>query len=397
MVANINTQTALMVEAFDDSKLIVQSKGFQTFFAKSDPVGTFVTNSSSINYDIRRKGKKISELLTRKDAARSLGTNSKVHTGSKFENVSNVFPNITESISADWNTTLDRHFGEGPYGTAERLQRMQMELIDNGTEAMGMMAGRLELQCAETLTTAKTTLDDAASSQYNFGRAAANTFAATALWTVATHDPRIDLDLLDTEIRQNGKTAADFVVMSEDSWSAFQANAIIKALADVRNYDVIKVGDLNSAYSTRPNVAWMSEAGFVLQAKVRTPNGREFPVFTYPEQYQDASNVWQDYMPAKSVFMGDSTARLKRFYGPSITMPASATETRMWMEKLGIDYQGTMPMPEGVMDVLDPRMFNFDFDVPTGAQTGALIRASINPLFIPTHVDAFGLITATVA
>jgi hypothetical protein len=280
-----------------------------------------------------------------------------------------------------------------------RKLRLQMDLVDNANEGVEMIFGRLEKMSVESLTTGKITLDDTAASQYNFGRATGNTFAAPAFWSLTTTNPLTDIDNLAEAINQNGKTAADFVVLGRESWLAFQNNTLIKASADIRNYHFIKLGDLGSNYVLNPHVRWMQEAGFILQGEVKTPEGRVFPIFTYLEQYQTSGGTWTDYLNPKTVFMGDSTARLNRYFGPRLEMPATATQSRIMREALGIDVRTAINMPPlGAAGVADVRFFDWDFSIPSDqGQTGIYLRTSTNPLYIATHIDAFGQITATVA
>lgn len=392
----ISPLTQLMVAAYDDTDLRIPTKGFQSFFARNAALPTFVENSRSFSYDIVRRGNKISKMLTRESAARSIGSVQKAIVGMKFQNSAFVFPSITETASVEWDQTLERVAGEQAFGSMTREERLRILLVRNGTEKMVRIAGRVEKMAAESLTLGTVTLDDTAASQYDFDRASTNTFAAPALWSAAS-TPLKDLDNLARAIAQRGGMSPNFVVFGRDAVDPFIRNTTVSGISDNRRYYFIEAGNERQIAALPPNLSWMIEAGFQHIGNVRTMEGRDFPIFVYLEQYQTDAGVWTDYMDPKGVFMGYSEAPLARYFGPSLTMPPSALEQQNMMQKLGISITAAAPMPAGAAGVLDPRMFNWDFDVPHGAQTSAFLRTHTSPLYIPTAVDMFGKITAVVA
>lgn len=393
----ISALTHLMIEAYDESAMRIPSRGFQTMFQRLAPTPRFIPDSESFSYDVIRRGKKISKMLTREQAVRSLGTVNKPNVAMQFQNRSNVFPSIIETASADWNQTLSRVAGEDPYGNLDRFTRLRLLLMDDATEAMKRIAGRIEKMAVESILSGTITLDDAASSQYDFSRSTNNTFAAGVLWTNAAATPLDDLDTLAQRIAQNSGEAPDFIVMGRDSHAAFINNTSVETYADNRRYYFVEAGPAGTIGALPPSLSWMVEAGFIHTGNVRTPDGRDFPIFTYLEQYQTDAGTWTDYLESKSVLMGSSMARLDRVFGPSITIPPSSMEQQEMMSKLGIGVPMLTGIPQGQAGVLDPRMFNWDFDIPQGAQTSVYLRAHTAPVYIPTAVDAFGSITATVA
>jgi hypothetical protein len=393
----ISPVTHLMTAAYDDNEKIIPARGFSSFFIRSnDSRTTFVPDSESFSYDIRRGDKKISKILTRENAARSLGSVQKANVGMKFQNSSNVFPAIVETASADWNQTLSRVSGEDPYGNLSRFDRLRIILVDEAMTAMKKIAGRIEKMSAEVLTTAKITLDDTPGSQYDFKRATTNTFAAPTVWTDAAATPLTDLDNLSQAIRQNGKVAPNGFVFGKSSYDAFVNNVSIKALADNRKYWFIEAGSERSISALPPDLQWMVDAGFKHRGNVSIDEG-EFPIFTYNEQYQNDAGTWVDYMNAKQVFGFYSNARVDRYFGPSLTIPPSAMEQQEMLSKLGISVPSISAPPASQGGLLEPAMFNWDFDTPKGAQTSVFLRTHIAPVYIPTQVDSFGLITGVVA
>lgn len=394
---NISAVTHLMAAVYDERDMRLPSVGFQTLFARNNPTPTYVFDSESFSYDIVRHGKKISKMLTRENAARSIGSVQKANVGMKFQNASNVFPSIIETASVNWTQTLQRVAGEDPYGNLTRFERLQRLLVEDAMEGMKRIAGRVEKMAVESVLSGTITLDDTAATTYTFNRSTNNTFAAGTFWTDSAATPLADLDTLAQSIHQNSGIAPDFVVMGRDSHTAFINNASVKSYADNRRYYFVEAGPVGTIGALPPGLSWMTDAGFTHTGNVRTPDGRDFPIFIYLEQYQTDAGVWTDYLESKSVLMGSSMARLNRFYGPSITMPPSPMEEQAMMSKIGIEVTRMTSMPANTEGVLPAAAFNFDFNTPTDGQDGVFLRSHIAPIYVPTAVDAFGSITATVA
>jgi hypothetical protein len=392
----ISPLTQFMAESYDDTDLRMPGTGFQAFFARNNPLPTFVDNQRGFSYDIVRGSKTISKMLTRENAARSLGTDAKPNVEMKYQNHAFVFPTITESNSAEWEQTLERIAGEDAFGSLTREQRFGILLAKGASQSMSRAVGRIEKMAVESLTLGTVTLDDTAGSSYDFDRATTNTFAAPAVWSGAS-TPLVDLDNLARAITQNGGMPPNFVVFGREVTDAFIRNTTVSGIADNRRYWFIEAGSERSIAALPPNLQWMVEAGFIHIGNVRTMEGRDFPIFNYLEQYQTDALVWTDYFDTKGVFMGYSDAPMNRYFGPSLTIPPTALEQQQLIQKLGIDPTVGGQMPTGTAGVVDPRMFRWDFDVPTGAQTAALLRTHTSPIYIPTAVDMFGKITGVVA
>ncbi len=392
----ISPLTQYMANVYDDTTLKAPSMGFQAFFARNNPMPTYVWDQRGFSYDIIRGSKTISGLVPRKTAARNIGSTAKPNVEMKFQNHAFVFPTAVETASADWDQTLERVAGEDPFGSLTREQRFGILLAKGGMESMRRIAGRIEKMAVESLTLGTVTLDDGQA--YDFDRASTNTFAAPLVWTNASATPLVDLDNLARVITQNGGVPPDFVVFGRETFSAFINNPNVSGPADNRRYYFVEAGDNRSISALPPSLQWMVDAGFQHLGNCRTPEGRDFPIFNYLAQYQnDALSTWTDYFDTKGVFMGYSEARVDRYFGPSLTIPPSQFEQQNMMQKLGVSINDVFELPSGPSGVLDPRMFNWDFDIPQGAQTSALLRTHTSPLYIPTAIDMFGKITGVVA
>jgi hypothetical protein len=284
----ISPVTHLMVEAYDESSLRLPSIGFQALYANAGRQATFIFDSESFSYDIVRTGKKISKMLTRDSAARSLGGIQKASVAMKFQNASNVFPSIVETNSADWNQTLSRVAGEDPYGNLSRFERLRSLLVEGGMESLKRVIGRIEKMATESLVDGTITLDDTAGSAYTFGRSSNNTFAAPLLWTNSAATPLTDFDNLARAIAQNSGQAPDYLVFGRLAFDPFVKNAQVKIYADnTLNYNFVAASGLTGTPGGLDSkFQFMLDAGFKHMGNCITPEGRGFPIFNYLEQYQ---------------------------------------------------------------------------------------------------------------
>lgn len=395
----VSTQTLFMQKAFSDLDMIDVPTGFQSFFGRAGTDGqtNFLTRTLSISQDIMRGENTISKMFARETGASwDIGTETNAIKGDRFKNATRVFPLMQEYFSVSHDETLkDRQFGESNINpTMALIEIRRKRLLERGEQAVKKMMRKNELICSEALRTGVQTLDDGQT--YDYDRSTTNTFAAALVWTNAAALIIEEIDDLFDRIQENGKAEGNFAVAGADVFAAMVKQLIISNLADNRRYSFVAAGRNEILPELPSDVQFMVAAGFKYQANIRTFKGRDIPIFTYNEKYQDASKNWQPFMPVNEFFGGWSGARCDRSFGPRLTFDGNTTQERQVNELLGFNaFTAQMPTNLKAKGAFDPRMFHVDGKV-NGDNDVIGMRLSTGGIYVPVRTDSFGLITGVV-
>lgn len=161
-----------------------------------------------------------------------------------------------------------------------------------------------ELQCAQVFDTGILELES--QTNIDFKRKALSKVDLTAggYWTVATVDPRTSIQTGINYIRQTGKAVAGVfnVIMGSGAFSALQSNAIIKAEADIINYDRITL-----------NMPQMNAVGGTLQGEMAVGNYR-VRLWTYDGFYKNAAGNHVEYWASNKVVVLPETTNFRMSY-----------------------------------------------------------------------------------
>lgn len=387
-----------MTELFSDMAAIKTSTGFLSIFGRNGRT-VFVENARELTIDIIRGEKKISKLLERipGDGETDIGSNVTNTTAQKFQNVSRVFPLIKERGSVSYDDTLDRVAGEIPINSGMlSIERARVKFAEIVMTNFKKMAGRMEVEASESLRTAIITFDDGGT--YDFDRATNNTIVPSILWsTVATADPIGDIDDIADSIQENGKTEGMACLMGTSAFSGFLDTDQIKNVADNRRLNFVQAGDRAGLPGLPADMQFMLDNGFKYNAYLTTEKGRTIFIFTYNEKYQNTSGTWVEFMPLKDVLLFDHTARYDRYFGPRIRFDLETQDERIMNRLLGLDGMRNQVLDDSIPSgVLDASMFHHDGFLGKN-KTVITIESYTGPIYVPTHVDAAGLLSQVIA
>lgn len=399
----LSAQTVFLQKGFSDMDMIGVPTGFQSFFGRPGTGGqtNFVTKTLSISQDIMRGENTVSKIFQRETGGSwDTGTNTNAIKGDRFKNTTRVFPLMEEYFSVSHDQTLEkRQFSENPVreGAGEGMELIQIRrniLMAEGKMAVQKMMRKNEIMCSEAIRLGTQTLDDG--QVYNYDRATTNTFAAALVWTNAAALIIEEIDDLIDVAKQNGKVQPNFLLPGSGAWGAMVKQLIVQNISDNRGYMFVRAGDEKILPQLPADVQWMVGAGFAHVGWVQTYKGRKLPIFTYDEQYQDASKNWQDIMPVDEVTVGWSGARCDRSFGPSLTFEGNLTQERQVNELLGFGaFTAQMPTNMKTQGAFDPRMFHVDGKVNSGNNVISM-RLSSGGIYVPVHTDAFATLTGVV-
>jgi len=393
---DLNAQTVFFQEGYSDMADLSVPVGFQSYFSdgKNGNQTNFVTNVLSITQDIMRGEATISKIFQRENIQGwDIGDETENLKSERFQNKTRVFPIMQEFASVSHSETLlFRGFNQSPIDPSTELIQIRRKKIHEGLgEGLDRMMRKNELICSEAIRLGRQTLDDG--QFYDYDRSSTNAFAAALVWT----DPNAliieEIDDICDRAQENGKADPDHAIAGADGYAALLKQPTVAALADNRRYSVVVAGKNEILPPLPPNLQWMVTAGFKYQAHIHTYKGRDLPIFTYNEKYQDAAKDWQPYMPVDEFLVGFSGARCDRSFGPRLTFEGNLTQERQVNELLGFE-SFTTPMPSNVKSpaAFDPRMFHVDGKV-NGNNDVISMRLTSGGIYTPVRTDSFGLIT----
>ena len=230
-----------------------------------------------ISFEVKRVTEKIAV-----DILRGTGTNLNKKSRSTLKTMEP--PLYGEGFNVNELDVYDSAFGTlDPALMAQLAVQSAEELID----IRNMIERSYEKQCADVLNSGVITLSSG--DNIDFKRKAGSMVdgGAGTYWTVATVDPMVALQASAQFIREEGKVQGGIynVIMGGSALNAMLNNPKFQAKYDLKE---VKLGEIHEPQR-------MSTGG-TLHGRV-SAGSYMFNIWTYPEGYRNASNVFTKYIP----------------------------------------------------------------------------------------------------
>lgn len=398
-----NGFTRVMVEAFNEKRVITGSTAFQTFFGRVEAgmSKTIISpDALDIDIDIVRGNRKTSAFIHRgvSTSARSIDKQKNTKT-QEYTSFSRKFPLIEELGDVEAVQLTKRLAGENPYKPMSQQEKMRFLVMEEHAPAhISRIMRRCEVAASESvLDGVMTAVDGDTVDIYDFKRNSDNTIDKTGdEWNTGTPTIIADLDDLCEIVFKNGKLRPDMCVMGDGAMSAFLNDATVAARADNRSFasDFIQISMVNPVPE---RFSKFVEAGLQPRGMIKTDKGYNLWLFTNVDIYDDdAGNDDVKFMPTDKVLVCSSMARADRYFGPNERLPIDEMD-RMWMISMfGIDPNAVLPAPDinlqGDLHAIVRDMFYFDA-YKSGDAKRLTFRTQAAPIYATTQTDAFGTLT----
>ena len=379
-----------MVDMFDETDIIGAPTGFQAFFGRPETGAKtlFSPDASVVEIDIMRGNEKIAALVPRGTVSRPLNSPQLNTQVEKFSSFSRRYPLAEEEGAVSASQLEFRVAGENPYEARPRLQRMRSLAVLQTKEHIRRLVRLFEVLAASSVISGKMPVDFADLNKvFSWNRKSTHTFAPTTPWSTSTAPAMADLDTACRLIREDGHVNPDMAVFAADVMDAFLANEDVIAKADNRRFELIMI---NRDLPVPPRFARFVEGGFIPRGRLRTPEGYELWLFTYPEVYTDKAGDASRYMEDGKAVIASSMARCDRYFGPPEILPNIPMRDQLYSQLFGFSMDAP-PMPPMIKDManaVNPAMFYHDA-YPSDDWKRVTIRTQAAPIFATTMTDAF--------
>ena len=395
----LNEYSRLMVEKFDERKLVPVPTAFQGAFYGRPETGAktvFSMNSKMIEIDIiRSTGRRMAQMVNR-------GTHSddvsrvKNQKEAKFTNIGRLWPLVETNGSIENSELLDRTPGMNAYQLETRQDRLTRKALDIHGEQTMQHITTTEYLCREALFTGEHPAIIGTSNSdfvYDFYRNSNNFITAGTVWTNAAADILGDLDDGVDEIQQNAFIHGEYgVLCNGDVFAGIKKNTIIAGDADNRRYQFVALG--GDVREVPTEFAKYKENGFNPRGYIETPKGRKIWIFTYDLTFIDdfttpGTDTVTPWIPSGKALLFSPKARCDRFFGPPDRLPITAQEAEWYRQMFGFD-MNLVPVMPAIQNasVIDSRMFHCDAYVGPGNKA-VFTRTQSAPIMPTTQTDAF--------
>ena len=138
--------------------------------------------------------------------------------------------------------------------------------------------------------------------------------------------------------------------------------------------------------------------GAIPRGLLETPEGYSLWLFTYLDSYEADNGTDTPYMPVDKMLIGSSKARCDRYFGPAEMLPLTPDRIACYEQYFGFSPVAP-PLPPTIANmaaVVNPAMFYCDAYV-NGNFTAITSRTQTAPIFAPTMVDAFVVLTGLIS
>lgn len=389
-----------MAAKFDQKELISLSGGFQSFFGRPETGGQTLYSPDALvaEIDIIKGNEKTAALVPRGNVTRLIGGGKKNVAKERSTSFARIFPLSEEEGNIGAHQLLLRGAGTTPYERKTQLERMRDLAYSEHVELIRRQVRLFERLSAQAI---RTGFQDAilgttkADEKYDFRRNANNTVIAPLAWTNPAADIDADCNNAWNQVRTVGKVSVDMVGCSSSAMAALIKSTAMQGLADVRRYEMVKIG-LNDNLPAK--VQYYVNKGWTCFGRIMTTQGHELWLMNYADQFDDEGGNPVKYLPDGEVIFWSSQARCDRHFGPGERMPVTSQEAAWYREMFGFNMSAPpMPMNMGTAGAMvTPGMFYCDAYADV-AHKGITIRTQTAPIFAPTQVDSFYLLTQVTA
>lgn len=379
-----------MVETFDQRDVQATPRAFQSFFG--NPVGGGITHFSvdemTVDIDVlKANGERLAAMVHRGQS--SSPTDVKNVTDYEWSNINRKWPLIEESSNINSTQLLKRQFGDNPYQRSTQLDRNRQLARDAHNDHIRKSVRTNEYCAMQSILTGKQPAIIGTTNAawiYDYYRLASHIIGVPVPWDNGAQDILADIDNALDIGRQDSFRHLDFLAIGGDAMRAFIKDTTVKSLADIKNYELIRVGD-----NFQPPAKYnrFTQAGWTAVAQLITPKGKRVWIFTNNDIYTDSAGDSQNYMPLDKAFLLSSQARFDRYFGPRDRLPVTQSEAMWYQEYFGFSMMAP-PMPANVMTeggIIVPEAFYFDAYMTNGKKT-VVIRTQSAPIYATTETDA---------
>lgn len=379
---------------FDEKELIGVPTAGCSFFG--NPAGNsktiFSPDANTVDIDIIRGDERIAALVPRGMVSESLGSLVKGGRTEQFSSFSRTYPlaqEVGHIVAANLTT---RVAGEPAVNSGfTQMQRFRHHAGRIHNENIRKLLRLCEVLAWQSLMTGKqdailgTTNTDL---QYDFRRVSTNTIQCSTSWAGGSGTILADLDGGCAKLRANGHITPDMAVFGSTSLNSLVKDTNVRAVADNRRFTYISLGNGSVMPSKFQRFV---DGGMVYQGELRTPNGYQLYLFSYPEVYTAANGTATAYIGADKVLLTSSSVRADRYFGPPEQLPMIPQRAQLYRELFGFDPAAGMAPPNikgGMAQCLPPQAcFAQAYVSPDWKRV--MIETQCAPIFATTQTDGF--------
>ena len=348
----INTiLTRKAVETYENRR--APTNFFTSMYGRKTP-----TDQLILSYDIRRN-------LERVAVDVQPGTGPKnIRKLEPFTNKEYQAPAYDEAFEFNANEFKRRAFGQTSYTPVQKAARFVEFVNRSWNESTEMIERAIELQCINAFLDGQLTLSNG--DVIDFKQKATHQVAGVD-WTVAANDILGDLEAAADLIRADGKGTPNIFVGGRDMINGILNNTVIKERANFRRVDTIAFA-----------MPQFNDAGGAFHG-ILTVGPYNIEIWSYPQSFENASDVTTDYLADKKSVMLDSRSRFDlNFTGVDRFTHGNAEGTQM----AGVPLVASNMVeffPYAVMD-------KYGQNIQTGIES--------HPLAVPVAIDDVSVITS---
>lgn len=386
----VDIYSRFMVEVFDERAAFPAPRAFQSLFGNpnSASVTHFSVDEETVDIDIiKANGERLAATVHRGQSSNA--TDSKNMTDYQFTNITRKWPLIEEVGNINSTQLLKRLPGDNPYAIRTQMDRNRALALDIHTDKVRKSIRTWEFFARESILTGKHPAIIGTTNNaliYDFYRLPSHTVGVPLPWDTGSPDILKDIDDACTLSEIDSGRTPDFMAFGGDAMRAFIKDTTVKALSDIKNYELIRVGE---NFQPPSQFSRYTANGWTAIAKLITPQGRQLWIFTNTKTFTNNAGTTENWMPLDKAILLNSSARFDRYFGPRDRMPVTPSEMQWYMQMFGFPMNAP-PMPPEVGDlgaVILPQAFYFDAYMPDAKKT-TVIRTQSAPIFPTTETDA---------
>jgi len=391
----VDQYSRFMAMVFDDRAAFPAPHAFQSFFGNPEAAGMtfFSRDEGTVDIDIiRANGERLAATVHRGQSSNAI--DSKNVTDYQYTPITRKWPLIEEGGNINSTQLLRRLLGDNPYQARTQMDRNRALALNIHYDHVRKSMRTWEFFSRESILTGKHPAIIGTTNNaliYDFYRNPTHTIAVPAPWDTGTPDILKDIDDAISVAEEDSGRTPDFMGIGGDAIRAFQADAEVKEKADIKNYELIRVGE---NFQPPPRFSRYTENGWTAIAQLVTPEGRKIWLFTNSKTFTNNAGTTERWMPLDQAFLLSTQARFDRYFGPRDRMPVTPAEMQWYMQMFGFSMSAP-PMPpetDRTGNVIMPEAFYYDAYMPEGKKT-VVIRTQSAPIFATTETDAIVVLT----
>lgn len=394
-----------MADAFDESLLLNEPTAFQSFFGRPETMSFnhYSPNSNDLDIEITRAKETTAALVPRGTLSAFVGSNFAMGDVGQSTYFSRKYPLVVDEVPITADQINNRMIpGEGPFEGLTRELRLQRYAVRAYRIIMQRMIRLQEFLAMQSVTLGKQLASGAVgatpgTNDYDWRRASGNTITPTHGWGNASGVPLDDLDTACLQLRAQGHAEPDGAIFGATTLKYFLANATIQGstVAGYASHIYWDFVQFNMNFKPDPKFDKFVKGGLRPVGKLRTPQGFELTIFTYPQGYNAPSTgTWTKYFGDTLAVIFSTQARCDRYVGPPEQLPLTAMDQQRLMERFGFNPL-LPPIPRNDWmdtDVVVPQMFYVDA-YENANRSGVVVRVQGAPVYPTTQTDAFVTLT----